>query len=328
VALKTLVDDQIRTFLEERKASVPEAALLIDEIQRVVSAGGKRLRPSFCYWGFRAAGGKDCDEIVRLTCAFELLHTFAIVHDDIMDASDSRRGQPTTVSTMGMERALLVGDLALVLADAAFWASGFSPDTLCTAFAEFTTMREQVIAGQHMDLEAHGALVDEEHARHIAVLKSGSYSIEHPLLIGASLATPDDSLLSSLRAFGRPLGEAFQLVDDLLGVFGDEATTGKPVDSDIREGKRNMLFAKTIELLEGADARFFEDRWGGGAGLLEHEVERLRGLIDSSGARRATEELVDRLAEGAARALESAPIDAESRTALTGLMRSAIARTH
>lgn len=326
-ALKTQIDARIHTFLEERRTAVPEASALIDEISRVVSAGGKRLRPSFCYWGFRAAGGPDCQEIVRLTTSFELLHTFAIVHDDIMDAADSRRGQPTTVALMGMERALLVGDLALVLADSAFWGSGFSPDTLCTGFAEFTQMREQVIAGQHMDLEAHGMSIDESHARRIAILKSGSYSIEHPLLIGARLAGADEALLDALRRFGRPLGEAFQLVDDLLGLFGDALTTGKPIDSDIREGKRNVLFAKTVGSLGNADATFFRDRWGAD-GLTEDEVTRLRSLVDSSGARIQTEDLVAELAATAAEALIDAPIDPEARDALHDLMGAAITREH
>lgn len=328
MSLTELVDAQIRAFLAERTQAVPQARQLIEEIERVVSAGGKRLRPSFCYWGFRAAGGPHNTEIIRLTTAFELLHTFAIVHDDIMDSANERRGEPTTVALLGMERALLVGDLALVLADAAFWGSGFTPETLCTAFAEFTTMREQVIAGQHMDLEAHNASVDESHAREIAILKSGSYSIEHPLLIGARLAHPEDEVLDALRAFGRPLGEAFQLVDDLLGVFGDPARTGKPVDSDIREGKRNVLYAKTIGVLEGDDAEFFEAKWGGGEDLSEDDVSRLRGLIDGSGAREATGNLVEELAVAAAEALEAAPIGEEARAALADLMRAAITRTH
>jgi geranylgeranyl diphosphate synthase type I len=328
VSLTALVDERIRAFLGERRTAIPEATALIDEIERVVSAGGKRIRPAFCYWGYRAAGGPDRPEIVRLTIAFELLHTFAIVHDDIMDSADERRGQPTTVALMGMERALLVGDLALVLADSAFWASGFSPETLCTAFAEFTEMREQVIAGQYMDLEAHDIAIDEAHARRIANLKSGSYSIEDPLLIGARLADPDEVLLDALSAFGRPLGEAFQLVDDLLGVFGDKVATGKPVDSDIREGKHNVLFAKTVELLEGDDASFFTQRWGGGSDLSDDDVVKLRSLIDVSGARSETQALIDDLAADAAKALEEAPVAPVARAALEELMGSVITRTH
>lgn len=327
MSLNALIDERIRAFLQERRTAVGEAGELIAEIERVVVAGGKRLRPAFCYWGFRAAGGPDCEEIVRLTTAFELLHTFAIVHDDIMDSADERRGQPTTVASLGMERALLVGDLALVLADSAFWGSGFSPQTLCTAFAEFTEMREQVIAGQFMDLEAHGMAIDETHARRIAVLKSGSYSIEHPLSIGARLADPDVALLDALRRFGRPLGEAFQLVDDVLGVFGDQAATGKPVDSDIREGKRNVLFAKTVELLDGSDERFFQERWGQ-PDLSGDEVSKLRSLIESSGARRATETLIAELEVAAGEALKEAPVAPEARGPLEELMKSAITRTH
>ncbi|MEA2516639.1 MAG: geranylgeranyl diphosphate synthase, type [Actinomycetota bacterium] len=327
MSLIPAVDERIHAFLDERKAAIPETGILIEEIRRVVSAGGKRLRPQFCYWGFRSAGGKHGPEIISVTTAFELLHTFAIVHDDIMDSARERRGQPTTVELMGMERALLVGDLALVLADAAFWGSEFPVETLCAAFSEFTIMREQVIAGQHMDLEAHDSEVDEAAARAIAVLKSGSYSIEHPLLIGARLADADTGTIEGLRLFGRPLGEAFQLVDDLLGVFGDAETTGKPIDSDIREGKRNVLFAKTLSALDGADRTFFLDRWGRGDALDESVVGRLRDLIQVSGARRETEDLVVRLASEAAIALASAAIDGDARTALEGLMDQAIRRS-
>lgn len=328
MSLSAVVDQRIYSFLKERRDAVPEASTLIAEIERVISAGGKRLRPAFCFWGFRAAGGPDGEAIVRLATAFELLHTFAIVHDDIMDSASERRGQPTTVSVMGMERALLVGDLALVLADAAFWDSGFSPEELSRAFADFTTMREQVIAGQHMDLEAHDRSIDVGAAREIAILKSGSYSIEHPLLIGARLGAANDELLTVLRAFGRPLGEAFQLVDDVLGVFGDPAVTGKPSDSDIREGKRNVLFAKTVSSLEDADRVYFLSRWGRGEPLTADEVARLRDLIESSGAREATEELIAELAGSAREALMAAPIDESARDGLEELMGAAITRTH
>jgi geranylgeranyl diphosphate synthase type I len=325
--LTAQVDQRIGTFLRQRRDAIPEASTLIDEIERVVGAGGKRLRPAFCYWGYRATGGTQEEEILRLTTAFELLHTFAIVHDDIMDRSFERRGQPTTFATMGTDRALLVGDLALVLADAAFWASGFTPDQLCSAFAEFTTMREQVIAGQHMDLEAHGRPIAESEARAIAIMKSGSYSIEHPLLIGARLAEADDSVIEGLRAFGRPLGEAFQLVDDVLGVFGDPAVTGKPSDSDIREGKHNVLFAKTVEALTGAERDYFVTNWGLGDALDERDVDRLRELVGSSGARKATEELIDSLAEDASNALDRLAVNDDGRLALGLLMDAAIRRS-
>jgi geranylgeranyl diphosphate synthase type I len=158
------------------------------------------------------------------------------------------------------------------------------------------------------------------------VLKSGRYSVEEPLLIGAALAGASEEMHASLASFGGPLGEAFQLHDDLLGTFGDRSTVGKPVDSDIREGKRNVLFAKTIEALGGDDRRFFETHWGGGSGLTEQEVERLRSLVDTSGARAKTETLLDGLVAQAEAALAVLQTSDEPRAALSELMTIAVGR--
>lgn len=326
--LAALVDARLGVFLDERARAVTEAAALIGEIRRVLAAGGKRLRPAFCYWGYRAAGAPHGEGIVDVASAFELLHTFAIVHDDIMDSATSRRGQPTTVAEQGTARALLVGDLALVLSDAAFWGAALPTETLANGFVEFTAMREQVIAGQHMDIEAHGRAIDEVEARAIAVMKSGSYSIEHPLSIGARLGGADADLLAALTRFGRPLGEAFQLRDDLLGVFGDPVTTGKPSDSDIREGKRNVLFAKALAGSSDQDRAGLLAHWGGGSDLDDERVEDLRGIVERSGARAATESLIASLVEEATAALAGAGIPAEARGELERLMDAAVTRTY
>ena len=328
VELAALVDARLGVFLDERARAVPAAAGLIAEIRRVLLAGGKRLRPAFCYWGYRAAGAPHGEGIVDVASAFELLHTFAIVHDDIMDSATSRRGQPTTVAELGTARALLVGDLALVLADAAFWGAALPTHNLADGFVHFIAMREQVIAGQHMDIEAHGRAIDETEARAIAVMKSGSYSVEHPLVIGARLGGADVDLLASMTRFGRPLGEAFQLRDDLLGVFGDPATTGKPSDSDIREGKRNVLFAKALAASRDADRAVLLAEWGGGSALSDERVDELRGIIERSGARAATESLIGSLASEATAALVGTDIPAEARGELEGLMDAAVTRTY
>jgi geranylgeranyl diphosphate synthase type I len=327
-ALRQQVDAELHSFLADARFQLPEAGLLLDEIDRLIGAGGKRLRPSFCYWAFRAAGGDHRPEILRAAAALELLHTFAIVHDDIMDASDERRGEPTTHAKFDVNTALLVGDLALVLADAALMGSGFSPERVLDGFSAYSRMRQEVIAGQFLDLQAASdPTISEESAREIAVLKSGRYSIEEPLAIGAALGNAPDELRDSLNRFGAPLGEAFQLRDDLLGTFGDRGNLGKPVDSDIREGKRHVLFAKAIALLEGEDKDFFIERWGQGAALDEDEVVRLRDLIDSSGARSETEELLASLAAAADRALDELSISESSRTALREVARRATDRS-
>ncbi|HEY7873510.1 MAG TPA: polyprenyl synthetase family protein [Actinomycetota bacterium] len=306
---------------------LPDAAPLIDELRRVTRAGGKRLRPAFCYWGHRAAGGAHGGAIVRASASLELLHTFAIVHDDIMDGSDHRRGHPTVNAAHGTSVALLTGDLALVLADEELMTSGFEPDALQRAFAAYSRMRQEVVAGQFLELRMMArAEVTEPEARRIAVLKSGRYSIQEPLLVGALLAGGSSEVVDGLGRAGDLLGEAFQVADDLLGTFGNASATGKPVDSDIRSGKRNVLYAKTLERLSGAERAVFVSSWGGGDVLSASEVDRLRGFVESSGARAATEALLSELARAARSELDRLPLEADARAALADLASRAVER--
>lgn len=323
--LRADVETELDSFLRARATALPEAGLLIDEIARMVDSGGKRIRPLFCYWGFRAAGGRGHD-ILSTAAALELLHTFAIVHDDIMDAADQRRGRPTVTVEHGPHVALLVGDLALVLADELFMSSRFPQDALLRAFAAYSRMRQEVIAGQFLDLTSSSTSITEERARRIAILKSGRYSVQEPLLIGATLGEGSQELLDGLAGFGSPLGEAFQLRDDLLGTFGDRSLVGKPVDSDIREGKRHFLYARTIQALAAADRDFFVSRWGAGDSLAPEEVVRLRQLVESSGARRDTEELLERLTAEARSILDRISCDPPAGEALAGLVELSVGR--
>jgi geranylgeranyl diphosphate synthase, type I len=327
LGLRERIDQLLQQFLADRRRASPEAAPLIDEIERVVNAGGKRLRPAFCYWGYRAAGGTNEEPISRCAASLELLHTFAVVHDDIMDASEQRRGEPAVHVKHGQSVAILVGDLALVLADDLFMTSGFDAEDMATAFTVYSDMRQQVIAGQFLDvMAAEQDFITQEHARLIATMKSGGYSVEKPLVLGATLAHGSSELMDALCSFGQPLGEAFQLRDDLLGVFGDAANVGKPVGADIREGKRNLLFVKTLESL-GSDERLdFISRWGNSS-LGPEDVDDLRNIVEASGARAATEALIEDLRHEAAHALAGAPIDEDSRSSLSELASAAIDRT-
>jgi geranylgeranyl diphosphate synthase, type I len=325
--LREQIDLTLTAWLAERTQALPDGAALIEIVASVLRSGGKRLRPAFCFWGYRAAGGDD-DRIVRAAASLELLHTFAIVHDDIMDAAQTRRGESTVHAKHGVEVGVLAGDLALVLADAMFMGADFDPSILYRAFTHYSRMREQVIAGQFLDMTAaRSDAIDESTARRIAILKSGRYTIVEPLLIGAELAAGDAAFLARLERFGIPLGEAFQLNDDLLGTFGDSEDTGKSVDSDIREGKRNVLFVKTRDALVGAQREFFVSNWGGGAALDEATIGELRVLVESSGARRATEGLVRELTGLALDALRSASLPGEAGGALLDLAARATSRT-
>jgi geranylgeranyl diphosphate synthase, type I len=327
LGLRPRVDEILAAFLGDRRVASSEAAPMIDEIERVVSAGGKRLRPAFCYWGYRAASGTNEEAILRCAASLELLHTFAVVHDDIMDASEERRGEPAVHMKHGQSVAILVGDLALVLADDLFMTSGFDAADMARAFTVYSEMRQQVIAGQFLDVMASDqVLITQDRARLIAAMKSGGYSVEKPLILGATLARPSPHLVGALCAFGSPLGEAFQLRDDILGVFGDPADVGKPVGSDIREGKRNLLFVKTVESLEPGARQEFAARWGHPS-LTSEDVNALSETVEASGARAAIEALIEDLRSAAVDALSDAPIAAEGREALCALIAAAIDRT-
>ena len=323
--LRAEIARTLALYLDAHARRVPEAEDLIAEIGRVVRAGGKRLRPAFCYWGYRAGGGEHHDGIIAAAASLELLHTFAIVHDDIMDSSAERRGEPTTVAKLGLDTALLVGDLALVLADACLRSSGFPADVLLPALEEYTAMQVRVIAGQHLDVTADAEFQTVERARHIAVLKSGSYSVEGPLAIGLRLAAAGDDTVIGFAKYSAPLGEAFQLRDDILGVFGEPALVGKPIDADIREGKRNVLYALTVESLAGAERERFVRGWGD-MRLSQDAIEELRGLIERSGAPAATEASIAELHDRAITALDDLDIPPDARAALVELAAVSVQR--
>jgi geranylgeranyl diphosphate synthase type I len=223
------VDEVLERFLAERRADAAgldqAAAEPVDELVRVVGSGGKRIRPAFCYWGFRAAGGADGDPVWRAAAALELLHTMALIHDDVLDRSAERRGQPTTFvrqsqaaaergqqepARVGLGVAIVVGDLAAAFAGELFATSGFPADRLAVAGDRFYRMQALLAAGAYLDL-ADADVPPGDVAYH----KGGAYTVEYPLLIGAALAGSTAAVDASLIAYGRPLGRAFQLLDDL-----------------------------------------------------------------------------------------------------------------
>jgi geranylgeranyl diphosphate synthase type I len=242
--IRVWIDTALTAFLDARRDHVegldPAALPLVGEVRRLLDAGGKRIRPAFCYWGFRAAGGQDDGNagtaIVRAAAALELLHTMAIVHDDLIDGAKERRGVATTAvwfsdradelggrgerEGFGQAMSILVGDLAAVFADRMLLESGFPPEALARALAVYHPMREDMAIGQYLGLSRvgdarSGSVGDPQVARRAAAMKGGSYTVEGPLLIGAALAAAPQPVNECLSRFGSPLGEAFQLRDDL-----------------------------------------------------------------------------------------------------------------
>ena len=301
----------------------------LDSLLALVAAGGKRLRPAFCHWAYIGAGGSGNDDlVVDAGAALELLHTFALIHDDIMDGSDRRRGLPAVHRQFmgrhaesgwnGEERrfgegaAILIGDFAFVYADL------LMRGVPTVARDLFDELRVELCVGQYLDLlgTAAGGR-DEERARRIEWYKSGKYTVERPLHLGAALAGRYEDLADDLSAFGLPLGEAFQMRDDLLGVFGDASVTGKPVGDDLREGKLTPLVAYASRDASPA-ATALLDRIGS-PDLGDDEVEALCALLVECGAVDEVERSISRLVDESMTALHRADISDDARHALAEL---------
>ncbi len=329
-------------FLDEQAHRLaplgPDAARLLAEARRA-SRGGKRFRAGFCYWGFRAVSPVVPDEkaLLRACASLELLHASALAHDDYMDASDTRRGRPAThrlfagehrrdgwrgdSEQYGAAAAILLGDLLQSWADELLRRCGLPAEPVLAALEVFDACRTEVIAGQFLDVsvQARGA-ADVETAMTVLRYKSAKYSIERPLHVGATLAGADATQLAQLSAYGLPLGEAFQLRDDLLGVFGDPAQTGKPAGDDLVEGKRTVLVALALDALAASDpaaAARLDD--GLGTDLDEAQVAQLRELISDSGAPDQVEQVIGMLASRSLAALDAADVDDHARARLAAL---------
>jgi len=300
----------------------------------MVLAGGKRLRPAFSYWSYVGAGGDpDQDEILNAGCALELLHSFAIIHDDIMDASLTRRGQVAIhkrfqdkhegILWTGESRrfgegvAILLGDMAFVYADKMLMGAPLE------AQAIFTELRLEVNIGQYLDLigTANGLSqprISISQARRISLYKSGKYTVERPLHLGVALLGKLDKYQQALSSYGIPLGEAFQLRDDLLGSFGDPTITGKPVGEDLREGKPTVLAAIAMERVGGSAAAFLTNRFGA-EDLSPEEIVRFQEILTDTGAKKEVELLIDRLCNGAIEAIGKSGLSPQAITELEEL---------
>lgn len=309
---------------------------------RTSVAGGKMFRASFCWWGHHAVGAPaDESALLRACAALELLHASALVHDDLMDASDTRRGNPAThrafeaehgaagwrgsAQQYGAAGAILLGDLLLAWSEELLRRCGLPLTAVAPALEVFDLCRSEVIAGQFLDVSAQArGHADVETAMTVLRYKSAKYSIERPLQVGAALAGASETTLAELGAFGLPLGEAFQLRDDLLGVYGDPGATGKPAGDDLVEGKRTVLVALALDAAPPAEAKELDAALG--TPLTAAQVEQLRRIIDDSGAHAQVEAVIEQLAGHALSALDRADVDPGAREVLRGLAHAVTQR--
>jgi geranylgeranyl diphosphate synthase type I len=346
------VSDRLRTYLQSRRS---DAAYIGDDYAEMTAAleefvlrGGKRLRPLFAYWGWRAvapSGTPAGADVLLLFSALELLHACALVHDDVIDASATRRGLPTvhrlfanrhrernwhgSSEQFGLSTAILLGDLSLVWADDIVTSVDLPPDAHRRVQRVWADIRTEVLGGQYLDIvaEASGAETVES-AMNVNTFKTASYTVSRPLQLGAAAAADRPDVQDTFHQVGTDLGVAFQLRDDVLGVFGDPAVTGKPSGDDLRSGKRTVLLAEAVQRADASDplaAKLL--RTSIGVDLSDAQVRELCQAIESVGALAAVEDRIQFLTGEALALLDAAPIDANAKVGLAELARLASHRS-
>lgn len=336
--------------MRDRRAETTHIGLdydaLIAILEDFVLGGGKRLRPAFAYWGWRAvADDAPDDQALQLFSALELLHACALVHDDVIDDSSTRRGRPTvhvqfaalhrdrgwrgSAERFGTSAAILLGDLALSWADDIAFGVDLTPEAHRRVRRVWADIRTEVLGGQYLDIVAEASGAESiASAMTVDTFKTACYTVSRPLQLGAAAAADRPDVHELFGRFGTDLGVAFQLRDDVLGVFGDPKLTGKPSGDDLRSGKRTVLLAEALELAEQSDPSAAEQlRTAIGAQLSDADVDRLREVIDSVGALAAAERRITALTQRALDALAAAPIDSAAKAGLSQLAAMATDRS-
>jgi len=346
-SLKHAADLRLSSFLQEktRTAVTREAGQLVVMLREFHARGGKRLRPLLCLCGWYAAcsAGGSPDVAIDVAASLELFHMFALIHDDVMDRSDTRRGRATAhrvlastwpgthssgddAAWFGISGAILLGDLALILSEEMLTNSGMSDAQARAVRPVIDHMRTEVLVGQYHDLLAQRQLsADVEATLQVIRFKTAKYTVERPLHLGAVLAGCDQRTLDALSAYALPIGEAFQLRDDVLGVFGDPATTGKSSVDDLRDGKQTTLVALALQRGTSSDAALIHQQVG------KHDLDTagadaIRAVMVSTGALEIVEEMIAARQEEAERALDAAPFPTIVRNTLCDVARSMTTR--
>lgn len=342
VELADAVTDQLRSYLRRRRGEAAHIGqdydALIAHLEDFVLGGGKRLRPVFAYWGWRAVRDDEADDqALLLFAALELLHASALVHDDVIDSSATRRGRPTThirfaalhrdsgwrgpADQFGVSAAILLGDLALTWADDIVAGVELPQGAHNRVRRVWADIRTEVLGGQYLDIVAEASAAESiASAMAVNTYKTASYTVARPLQLGAAAAADRPDVHTLFHEVGNQLGVAFQLRDDVLGVFGDPAVTGKPSGDDLRSGKRTVLLATALELAEASDPAAAKlIRASVGTDLSDDQVRQLRAVIERVGALASVEEQIAALTRSALDLVAEAPIHQAAKAGLADL---------
>lgn len=354
-AFRTDVQDALTGFLEGQRpvlAEIGAELTTMAELAELFTGGGKRLRPAFTVWGHIAAAGMPDEDtyaaVVRAAASLELLHVSALMHDDVMDNSDTRRGVPAahlqfadlhdrqdwvgSAEQFGRAGAILLGDLLLMWSDEMIRGAGLPHEVLERVRPYLAAVRTEVTCGQYLDVVAQAQPLHPERlqdnidqVRRVVEFKSARYSVRRPVQIGAALGGADAALQQALAAYGSPLGRAFQYRDDLLGVFGEQEVIGKPAGGDLREGKHTLLLAYALAGA-GESARNRLLSLVGSPDLSAEGISEAREIIEASGARAQVESDIATDLDQALAALDTARMSDPGREGLVTLAHAAVRR--
>ena len=334
------LEGQLHDWLTEKElAATAESASsreLTEVLTRFVARDGKRIRPALLYYTYRACGGASDDKVMPMAMAVELLHTYLLIHDDIMDHADVRRGEPAAhvmytdlhhsrgwqgdSEHFGESVAILLGDLAQTYSLELYSSVELAPEVAAEFRQQFSSMCHEVVLGQYLEMTAgYREHLEEDELLRVLRMKSGRYSVERPVQLGYLLARAPEATRQALTVYGLKMGEAFQLQDDLLGMFGDAKTVGKPVGADLVEGKFTLLIHHALRHLSGDDRTALQ-RALGNPDLEPVEALRVQRLIEASGARQRVQEMVEERLRQAHESLEAIDLAEDGAAFLEGLI--------
>jgi len=344
-AYKARADGFLLEYLEDRtqtliKANAPLGRELGEAVKKSILSGGKRMRAAFVYFGYRGVGGNDEEKINYASASIEILHSFFLIHDDVIDKSDLRRWKPTVhkmykqiyedkgllenLDDLGKEHfassaAIMAGDVCCSLAYEALFESGFEAEKTIEALKMMQKTVMLTGIGEMVDIiKPLDETVSEHEVLNMYYLKTALYTVEAPLLLGAILHGTDEKTKNSLSEYGSPVGIAFQIHDDILGVFGTEKDQGKPVGSDIKEGKQTLLTVKAFERASPAQKNRMQSILGN-PDITPQDIKELQDIIESTGSMDYSISTERALVDKGKAALEKSPIREDVKDILRGM---------
>ena len=299
---KTQIDSILKEYLEkerEKASSIaPSNVKILDFIINFCLRGGKRIRPILFIKGYEVVGGGNLSKIIQASICMELLEAYLLIHDDIIDQDMVRRGGPSfhqmnlewkgevipRDAHFGISSAIIAGDMLSSLGDKVIMETNFREDLKIRVLKEFTNAKLNCFHGELYDviLEKQNEVCEGDFLKMID-LKTASYTTQAPLVMGAICGEATNIQIETLREYGKLLGEAFQIIDDILGTFGDERTTGKPVDSDIKQGKKTLLLIYALEHTEKGDKNFLKKVWGD-KDLTKNNLSKIKDILTNTGS--------------------------------------------